>query len=74
MNVAAERVPPRLIHEYIGLNLTHMPGITRVSSGQNALLMAQELGRFDKALACYEEVMELPDDPRAFRVLKKRSA
>jgi CheY-like chemotaxis protein len=41
------RLYEELLNEYIGLNLTHMPGLTRVSSGRNALQMAKELGRFD---------------------------
>lgn len=41
------RLYEELLNEYIGLNLTHMPGITRVSSGQAAIEMVKELGRFD---------------------------
>lgn len=36
-----------LLNEYIGLGLTHMPNITRVSSGSEALRLAREPGRFD---------------------------
>jgi len=41
------RLYEELMSEYIGLNLTHMPGITRVSSGRGAIELAKELGRFD---------------------------
>jgi CheY-like chemotaxis protein len=41
------RLYEELLNEYIGLNLTHMPGITRVSSGEAAIDLAKELGRFD---------------------------
>ncbi len=34
-------------HEYQGLNLSHSPEITRVSSGQEALTLAREESRFD---------------------------
>jgi len=34
-------------HEYQGLNLSHSPEITRVSSGQEALTLAGEESRFD---------------------------
>ncbi len=34
-------------HEYQGLNLSHSPEITRVSSGQEALTIAREESRFD---------------------------
>ena len=36
-----------LLNEYIGLGLTHMPNITRVPSGQEALRLARTPGRFD---------------------------
>ena len=39
-----------LLNEYIGLGLTHMPAVTRVSSGLEALRMAQEPGRYDLVL------------------------
>ncbi|NIM18817.1 MAG: histidine kinase [Candidatus Latescibacteria bacterium] len=41
------RLYEELLSEYIGLNLTHMPGLTRVSSGGEAIRMARELGRFN---------------------------
>jgi CheY-like chemotaxis protein len=41
------RLYEELLNEYIGLNLTHMPGITRVSSGKAAIDMVKDLGRFD---------------------------
>jgi CheY-like chemotaxis protein len=36
-----------LLNEYLGLGLTHMPNVTRVSSGAEALALAAEPGRFD---------------------------
>jgi CheY-like chemotaxis protein len=36
-----------LLNEYLGLGLTHMPNIHRVSSGAEALRLAREPGRFD---------------------------
>jgi CheY-like chemotaxis protein len=36
-----------LLNEYLGLGLTHMPNLTRVSSGEEALALAGESGRFD---------------------------
>lgn len=41
------RLYEELLSEYLGLNLTHMPGITRVSSGREAIRMARIPGRFD---------------------------
>ncbi len=41
------RLYEELLTEYIGLNLTHMPGITRVSSGHDAIEMVKDLKRFD---------------------------
>ncbi len=34
-------------NEYLGLNLSHSPELTRVSSGKEALALAKEEGRFD---------------------------
>lgn len=39
-----------LLDEYIGLGLTHIPGITRVSTGAEALRRATEPNRFDLIL------------------------
>ena len=36
-----------LLNEYIGLGITHMPSLTRVSTGREALRLAREPGRFD---------------------------
>jgi len=36
-----------LLDEYIGLGLTHIPGLTRVSSGKEAVRLAMEPNRFD---------------------------
>lgn len=36
-----------MINEYIGLNLSHTPGLTRVSSGRAAIDMISRDGRFD---------------------------
>ena len=36
-----------LLNEYLGLGLTHMPNLTRVSSGAEALSLAAEPGGFD---------------------------
>ncbi len=41
------RLYEELLSEYLGLNLTHMPGITRVSSGAGAIRIAQDLNRFN---------------------------
>jgi CheY-like chemotaxis protein len=36
-----------LLNEYLGLGLTHLPNLTRVSSGAQAATLAAEGGRFD---------------------------
>jgi CheY-like chemotaxis protein len=41
------RLDEKLISEYIDLNLTHSPGITRVSRGQEALRLAKDTSRFN---------------------------
>lgn len=40
-----------LLNEYMGLNLSHTPGITRVSSGREALELVNEDGRFDLVIS-----------------------
>jgi CheY-like chemotaxis protein len=39
-----------LLDEYVGLGLTHIPGIIRVSSGREAVSLAMEPARFDLIL------------------------
>lgn len=41
------RLYEQILSSYIDLNLSHAPGITRVSSGREALQIAEESGQFD---------------------------